>query len=203
MKLVCEDKFIDVIRSAVAIILATAFGSFLVFYQPLPAEARFEYHLAQMQTLDKVAEDSGLVPAGSTKADKPLSQFLGRLISPILGITGSLFFILIVVAGIMWLTAAGNEEKVGRAKKILSTAFVGLLLVIMAYTITRFVLSRILSSTKPDVVGSGIGVCFTPATGTGNCETTIDCAEMSQADCLDQGGNWAEGSTCQEACSLQ
>jgi hypothetical protein len=187
----------------VAIILATAFGSFLVFYQPLPAEARFEYHLAQMQTLDKVAEDSGLVPAGSTKADKPLSQFLGRLISPILGITGSLFFILIVVAGIMWLTAAGNEEKVGRAKKILSTAFVGLLLVIMAYTITRFVLSRILSSTKPDVVGSGIGVCFTPATGTGNCETTIDCAEMSQADCLDQGGNWAEGSTCQEACSLQ
>lgn len=203
MELVSRDKFIDVIWSAVAIILATAFASCLFFSLSLPAEASSENHLAQMETLNKVAEDSGLVPAGSAQADRPLSEFLGRIIAPLLGIVGSLFFVLIVIAGIMWLTAAGNEEKVGKAKKILSTAFVGLLLVIMAYTITRFVLSKILSAAKPDVVGSQIGVCFTPVASGGNCEETINCAEISQSACLDQGGNWAQDATCQEACSQQ
>jgi len=202
MKLFRDYKFIDVICSAVAVILATAFGSVFIYSQALPAEASSGYHLAQLETLNKVAEDSGLVPENSTQAEHPLSEFLGRIISPILGITGSLFFILIVYAGIMWMTAAGNEERVGKAKKILSTAFMGLLLVIMAYTITRFVLSRIISSTDPDQSSSGVGVCFISTTN-GNCETDMDCFENLRDDCLSQGGNWAPNSTCQEACSLQ
>jgi hypothetical protein len=39
----------------------------------------------------------------------------------------------------MWMTAAGSEEQIKKAKQILAAAIVGLIIVLSAYAITQFI----------------------------------------------------------------
>jgi len=44
--------------------------------------------------------------------------------------------LLIVIAGVKWMMAGGNEEAVANAKKMLQNAVIGVLVIILAYAIT-------------------------------------------------------------------
>ena len=61
----------------------------------------------------------------------------------ILGISGSLALLAFIVGGLMFLTSAGNKERVEQAKKILSGAVIGLAIVFFSYTIINFILSKV------------------------------------------------------------
>ena len=62
-----------------------------------------------------------------------------RIINAILGLLGTVATALIVYSGFLWLTSAGNEDKITTAKKILWTSAVGLIIIMMSYAITRYV----------------------------------------------------------------
>ena len=47
---------------------------------------------------------------------------------------------MILIGGFQWMTAAGNEEKVEKAKKIISAAIVGLIIILLAWAIVNFVI---------------------------------------------------------------
>ncbi|MEK7558059.1 MAG: hypothetical protein AAB530_02525 [Patescibacteria group bacterium] len=64
-------------------------------------------------------------------------------IQAILGLLGIIFLILILYAGFNWMTAAGDEEKVTKAKETLSRAIIGLIIIVSAYLITIFVFSKL------------------------------------------------------------
>ena len=70
---------------------------------------------------------------GSGPTDPKL--LIGRIVQVILGFIGYVFVVLIIVAGIQWMTSGGNEEKVTRAKNMLRNATIGLLLILIAYSI--------------------------------------------------------------------
>ena len=55
-----------------------------------------------------------------------------------LSLLGIIFFGLVVYAGYLWMTAGGNEEDAGRAKKLLTQAVIGLCIVLAAYSITIY-----------------------------------------------------------------
>jgi hypothetical protein len=77
-----------------------------------------------------------------------LSYFIGsRLIKPVFGIVGTIFFALTVYAGILWMTAQGEPKKVQKAKDILITSVIGTVIVVSAYVITNAVFSGIVSGT--------------------------------------------------------
>lgn len=81
---------------------------------------------------------SAAAPAELTKtADIPTT--IGTVLSTVLAYTGTIFFILVVYAGIMWMMAAGNEENIKKAQGILRTAIIGLIIILSAYAITQFV----------------------------------------------------------------
>ncbi len=52
------------------------------------------------------------------------------------GLLGSIFLFLMAYAGIMWMTAGGNEEQIAKAKKITKGAVAGFIIVLISYTIT-------------------------------------------------------------------
>ena len=60
------------------------------------------------------------------------------IIRTILGLLGTIFLGLIVYAGILWMTAGGNEEKATKAKTLIFQATIGLVIVLSAYSITFF-----------------------------------------------------------------
>ncbi len=75
---------------------------------------------------------------------------IGRIIAYVLSFLGVVFFVLIVYGGWMWLTAAGNEEQITKAKSLIKHSVIGLAIVFAAYLVSYFVVSKIMES----VVGS-------------------------------------------------
>lgn len=96
-------------------------------------------------------EDSGIQkiagPAGYQEDVRSLDQIIISNISFVLGLVGVIFLILIIYGGIMWMTAAGKEETVTKAKNIISNSLIGLIVVMTAYAISFFILEFVLSST--------------------------------------------------------
>ena len=92
--------------------------------------------------LKNVNDDDGR--AGSTA---PLPTLIGGIISVVLGSLGIVFVIFIVQAGIMYMTAGGDPGKVDKAKKLITQAVIGLIIVVSAYTISSFVITQISGAT--------------------------------------------------------
>lgn len=66
-------------------------------------------------------------------------QVAGRLIAFTLSFVGTVFLMLIIYGGFQWMTAGGNDEKVGRAITIATQASIGLAIIMAAYLITQYV----------------------------------------------------------------
>lgn len=70
-------------------------------------------------------------------------ELAGRIVRSALVLLGVIFFALTVYAGVLYLTAGGNEEQVKKSTTILKRAVIGLFIVIFAGAITQFVFSYI------------------------------------------------------------
>lgn len=73
-------------------------------------------------------------------------QTVAKIIKVALGFLGSIAVILIVLAGFKWMTAAGNEDKIAESKKLMTAAFVGLIIILTAFALTNFVINSVISS---------------------------------------------------------
>ena len=60
-----------------------------------------------------------------------------------LTVIGILFLCLMIYAGFLWMTAAGNEDNIDKAKGLIKAAVIGLVIVLASYSITYFVASLI------------------------------------------------------------
>jgi type IV secretory pathway VirB2 component (pilin) len=65
-----------------------------------------------------------------------------QIVQWVLGFLGLVAVIMILIGGFQWMTAGGNEEKVASAKKIISAAVIGLIIVLLAWAIVIFVISQ-------------------------------------------------------------
>ena len=98
--------------------------------------------------IQKLSEQSGL-------GLQDPRETAAKVVNVILGFLGIIAVVLILIAGFLWMTAAGSEEKIGTAKKLMSAGVIGLVIVLAAFGIARFVISSMLSATGGD---SGGGV---------------------------------------------
>lgn len=84
-----------------------------------------------------------------------VGSIVATVIQVFLGLLGIIFIILILIAGYNWMTAAGDEEKVRKAKETLSRAIIGLIIIIAAYSITYFVFNNLgWSGSTPNNTGT-------------------------------------------------
>ncbi len=78
-----------------------------------------------------------LVGKGSGYQQSDIKMTIVGIIQVLLGFIGIVFFILILWGGFQWMTSGGNEKKIEDAKKRLTSATIGLVLVLMSYAIAR------------------------------------------------------------------
>jgi len=69
------------------------------------------------------------------------------VISAFLGLIGVILLAYLLYAGYNWMTARGEEEKVTKAKDTLKRAIVGVIIIVAAYAISIFVMSRLEAGT--------------------------------------------------------
>ena len=75
-----------------------------------------------------------------------------NLLNWVLGILALIAVVLILIGGFRWMTAAGNEEKVESAKKLLVAAVIGLVILMAAWGISLYAVGILASATNAQVV---------------------------------------------------
>lgn len=96
------------------------------------------------------AEDYGLEAARSKGGipktvigESSIPGIAGKVIAVGMSLLGILFFAMMLYAGLVWMKARGNTEEVEKAKTIIESAIIGLVLITAAYAITTFVFTSL------------------------------------------------------------
>ncbi|MFA6522000.1 MAG: hypothetical protein WCT24_00150 [Patescibacteria group bacterium] len=96
----------------------------------------------EMNEIGLTETGTGIYGTNTTSMD--IGTFIGtRIISPLLALLGVIFLVLVIYAGFMWMTAGGETAAVKKAKDILTNAVIGLVLVIIAYAATQFIITAL------------------------------------------------------------
>ena len=85
---------------------------------------------------------------GTGLGTRDLKDTIVAVLNVLLGFLGILAVIIILLGGFKWMTAAGSEDKIGEAKKLISAGIVGLVVILAAYAIATYVISTISSVTQ-------------------------------------------------------
>jgi hypothetical protein len=87
-------------------------------------------------------EESGLKLSGGD-----VRQTAARLINVALGFLGIVALIIVIIGGFQYMLSGGNEEKTSAARKLMISGIIGLAIILSAWAITTFVLSRLIEAT--------------------------------------------------------
>lgn len=93
--------------------------------------------------------------AGLGTTATPLPVIVGNIIYGALSLTGVIFVILMIYGGFIWMQARGNQEDVQKAKKIIESAIIGIVLIGLAFAITSFVIRQITGAQGVPPAASG------------------------------------------------
>jgi hypothetical protein len=119
-------------------------GALILF---LPFFARAQGMLDRL----KNAGQAGGYDTGSTDSgDTILAATIGKVVFAFLSLLGTIFIILMLLAGYNWMTAAGEEEKVNKAKDTIRRAIIGLIIIVSAWSIWLFISKYLLESEYED-----------------------------------------------------
>jgi hypothetical protein len=84
-----------------------------------------------------------LVLAADAAEDHPLVHILTKILSWLLEIFGLLGLIGFAVSGILYLTAAGSEERIERAKKSFTYSILGVIIGLLGVLLIRAIEARL------------------------------------------------------------
>jgi hypothetical protein len=119
--------------------------------------------------LTATAKQAGL-PTGNASPIKIASVFVNFTV----GILGAILVILIVYGGFTWMTSAGDEQKITKAKKLMGNAVIGLIIALTAYIITSFIVENLKRGTG---YYWGSTNCVGPPPIIPDCNTGVECVD--------------------------
>ncbi len=75
--------------------------------------------------------------SAATGGEGSLRTLILRVVNYGLGFLGVIAVIMIIYAGVLYTTAAGNDDNIGKAKNIIMYAVVGILIVLLSFVIVQ------------------------------------------------------------------
>lgn len=151
-----------------------------IFFLFLLAGGLLFFRLVLAQDLGlEVVENNFSGALGESGTDP--RNIIANVINIALGFLGIIAVGIVLYAGFLWMSSNGEEDKVSRAKQILRAGAIGLLIILSAWAIVTFVISKISGSINGGEDGDG---------GRNYCldGSTIPCGCGGVATC--SGGRW-------------
>ena len=109
-----------------------------------PAMASASFFVNNAYAQGSAAFDPGNLGGGLNAPGKgTLGGNLTMIINYFLGILGLIAVAFLIYAGVLMVTAGGAEEQVTKARKIIMYAVVGIVIILLSYTIVTFVSSAL------------------------------------------------------------
>lgn len=152
------------------------------------------FHFAEAMAQGLSGGGTGLQIAGtedvviSGDIDKrPLADVVKAMVNYFIGFLGFIAVITFVYAGVLWVVSGGNDEQITKAKKIMTYSALGLLVVILSFSIVTFITSSAGGEPSESEGGyicqsdSDCGVGFVCTSGVCNLPPGTGC--LSSLDC--------------------
>lgn len=104
---------------------------------------------AQITANDLWGNDSlqGNIQSTTGLGVKDPREIAASVIRVVLGFLGIIAVLIIIYAGFLWMTAAGNDDKIATAKSMLSAGVIGLIIILAAFGIATFVMKALVNAT--------------------------------------------------------
>ena len=124
-------------KQVLSFLILISFGILLLSFQPV---------MAGQSLWD--SQDSGIKDQlgqafDDTGTPTDVRTITGNVIKVFLAFLAIIFTVLIILAGYKWMTAGGNETRLGEAKAQIRTGIIGFIIIICAYAITEFIYRNI------------------------------------------------------------
>jgi hypothetical protein len=71
--------------------------------------------------------------------DTSVSAFILKIINIALAVAGLVAVLFLIIGGFRYITSAGNEETAEQAKKIITNAIIGIVIIILSFVIVRVI----------------------------------------------------------------
>lgn len=95
----------------------------------------------------KSSGDFGLsFVSGKGLVEQSAGAVIGNLVQWVLGIVGVLLLIMLIYGGILYMISGGNEDQIGTAKKVLTYAMFGVVIIAIAFALTRAIINALLGA---------------------------------------------------------
>ncbi|MCK4745132.1 hypothetical protein KAS41_03645 [Candidatus Parcubacteria bacterium] len=94
--------------------------------------------------LERLREKAGYEEA--FEEEESVFIAIGKMINVFLSFLGIVFVVLTIYGGFLWMTASGNDDQVGQARKIIIRSAIGLAIILSAYAITWFAMEQLSSA---------------------------------------------------------
>ncbi|MBI5254567.1 hypothetical protein HY932_02190 [Candidatus Falkowbacteria bacterium] len=88
--------------------------------------------------LGEAGTEMGVQPGGTELPAK-----IGAALKVVIGISGIILAILVVYAGVTWMTAGGDPGAVKKAREHIVNGVIGLIICLLAYALTQFIVTQI------------------------------------------------------------
>jgi len=79
--------------------------------------------------------------------DTSVSGFILKIINIALAVAGLIAVLFLIIGGFRYITSAGNEETAEQAKKIITNAIIGIVVIILSFVIVRVISGALVSNT--------------------------------------------------------
>ena len=108
-----------------------------------------------VQAVDKVDNANNLLWGGKQDVvegnlglgNKDPREMIASVINVALGFLGIIAVVIILLGGFKWMTAGGNEDKVAEARKLITAGIIGLIIILAAWGIAKFVINALYEKT--------------------------------------------------------
>lgn len=78
--------------------------------------------------------------ASATGGESTLRGLILTIINYFLGFLGLIAVIMVIYGGVTYVISAGNDEAIGKAKKIIMYALIGIVIILLSFVLVRMVL---------------------------------------------------------------
>jgi len=103
---------------------------------------------------------------------KNIPELIGIIIKAVMGIVGSIALLMFIYGGFLWLTSAGNTEKIQKGKQVVVWAVIGLAIIFLSYALVNFVISGLTGGKSNETT---FGTC--------KCQNGDSSVGMTQKEC--------------------
>ena len=84
--------------------------------------------------------------ASNLPNDTSVSGFVIKIINIALAVAGLIAVLFLIIGGFRYITSAGNEETAEQAKKIITNAIIGIVVIILSFVIVRVISNALVSN---------------------------------------------------------